>query len=257
VKTWVCACTCGLGILMLLRATVRGASSVAGERDRDTWVSLLATPLSGREILRGKWAGCVFGQRDLMFLLAAVWAVGVFTGSVNPLPLIPAAVLLAVYVAAFGWLGVSYSVPAKNSRAAIAKALPTALFLGGGYWLLAGCCCVGLSVGRTRGSEDLFEAVGGFLLGMTPPFVLAGLPALDGEVLRDALKHGRTLFGAMVVGAVCGGLGWRFFGYEWCENSCRAFAADSNRDADDIPVTRRPPPRRATPPDSSDTEDSS
>ena len=51
-------CLIGMG------TTICGASAIAGERDRDTWTSLVCTPLTVREILYGKWAGCVLGQKD-------------------------------------------------------------------------------------------------------------------------------------------------------------------------------------------------
>src|SRR5205814_729424 len=101
-----------------------GAGAIAGEKDRDTWTSLLATPLGTHEILVGKCYGCVFGQRDAMYLLAAVWAVGVLTMSVNPFAVALAAGALAIYLVAFAWLGIACSVTARNTRTAIARAVP-------------------------------------------------------------------------------------------------------------------------------------
>src|SRR5207302_1592169 len=49
-KAWVCAVTVLLGGLMMLRAAVRGAGAIAGERDRDTWTRLLATPPDPPEV---------------------------------------------------------------------------------------------------------------------------------------------------------------------------------------------------------------
>jgi ABC-type transport system involved in multi-copper enzyme maturation permease subunit len=254
-RNWVCGVTCGLGMLMLLRATARGASAVAGERDRDTWASLLATPLTAREILWGKWAGCVWGQRGLMYLLAGVWAVGLFTGSVNPFMLVPTVVALAAYLNGFAWLGLRYSVKARNSRVAIARAVPLAIFLGGGFWVILGCCAFG--IGNAGGGRQGFLYIGAFAAGITPPFVLAGAPAVDFEVLRDIGRHGEAMaaFSSLVCGGVLGALGWTLLAGFWSQEALSIFAKETNRRADELPQATPPipGPPRAGPPGSSGT----
>jgi hypothetical protein len=241
---WVCWVTGVLGPLMLLRATVRGAVSVAGERDRDTWVSLQTTPLTAREILDGKWAGCVWGQRGLMYLLAAVWLVGVVTFSVSPISLAFAAGALAVYLYAFAWLGVRISVRARNARVAISRAVPMAIFLGGGFWFVLGGCCLG--IGLRGGGGDGLAHVFAMIAGATPPFVLAGLPAVDAEFLHNVTRYGGGEFVSMMIGAV-GGLGlWRAGGWAWSGSAHAAAATDTNRDGELPPSFNPPPP--TTPP---------
>ena len=168
VKIWVCGSTGGLGVLMLLRATVRGASSVAAERDRDTWMTLIATPLTTAEILRGKWMGCVWGQRDMMYLLAGVWITGVLTNSVNPFFLALTALGLGVYLNAFAWVGIRLSIAAKNARVAIAWAVPQALILAGGFWIVIGCCLFGVALG---GAGEGVAHISSFFAGATPALV--------------------------------------------------------------------------------------
>jgi ABC-type transport system involved in multi-copper enzyme maturation permease subunit len=232
IRVWVCAVTGGLGSIMLLRATVRGAAALAGERDRDTWVSLLSTPLSTREILHGKWVGCILGQRGTMYLLAAVWAVGVLTGSVAALTLIPAGVALASYLTAFAWLGLRCSVTARNARVAIARAVPAAIFLGGGYWFFLGFCCFG--IGARGAGEAVAYATAG-VVGVTPPFVLGGLPALDSEVLHDMNRSRQaiSILATMMCSGVVGVAGWFFLGRMWAETTQTLFDAEANRTADD------------------------
>ena len=229
-QVWVCAVTCGLGIIMLLRATVRGASALAGERDRDTWVSLLSTPLSTREILHGKWAGCVWGQRGTMYLLVSVWAVGVFTGAVNPIPLVLVAVALGVYLTAFAWLGLRCSVTARNARVAIARAIPAAVFLGGGFWFFLGCCCVGM---RGAGDGEALAYVAAGISGVTPAFVLAGLPALDAEVLRTAHARGIATIATALCSCVVGLAGWFALAGGWRQQTLDLFDAEANRTGSD------------------------
>jgi ABC-type Na+ efflux pump permease subunit len=81
------------------------AKGVAGEREQDTWPGLLATPLTGREILRAKRAGAVWRVRLLPATLVGFWAIGLAAGSVHPLGFLAALTALAVsswFVAALG-----------------------------------------------------------------------------------------------------------------------------------------------------------
>ena len=81
------------------------ASSIAVEREEDTWVSLTSTPLTGWEILKGKVLGAVWAQRGFAFVPLGLWALGLATGAVHPLGLLGAVVAFAVVswmVAALG-----------------------------------------------------------------------------------------------------------------------------------------------------------
>jgi len=258
-KVWVCAVTCLLGILMMLRATVRGASSVAGERDRDTWVSLIGTPLTVREILRGKWQGCVWGQRDAMILLGVVWAIGVVTFSVSPLALLPTAIALAAYMNAFAWLGISCSAGARSSRVAIGQSIPLALLLAGGHWFILGCCCVG--VGRSAGS-DLISIPISAAAAATPALVLALAPAIDSQVLREMNREMWFLMPVFsaIVGYILGTLGWGWLAMFWADGARDKFAIAANRE-EEIPGARprrsRPAPQQPSQVENWNTEDSS
>jgi len=235
-QAWVCAVTCGLGVIMMLRATVRGAGAVAGERDRDTWVSLITTPLPTHDILHGKWLGCVLGQRDAIALLLAVWAVGVLTGSVAPLSLLLTAVALAAYLAAFAWLGIRSSVTARNTRLAVARALPTAIFLGGGYWFFLGCCCMGVGA---RGAGEGLAYLSAAVAGITPPAVLGGLPALDSEVFRNASSRSMGFLVTALLSAAAGVAGWLALANAWAESARHSFNVEANRNPSDPEFPRR------------------
>jgi hypothetical protein len=230
-KVWVCVVTGVLGMLMLLRAAVRGAGAVAGEKDKDTWGSLLGTPLSTHEILGGKCYGCVLGQRDAMYLLAAVWAVGVLTLSVNLISVALAAGALAVYLVAFAWLGICCSVTARNTRVAIARAVPLAILVGGGFWMVLGCFGACLGAGGGSGTGELLGHAGVFLLGFTPPVVLGGLPALDPKTIEDITRsnRGQSVLGSMACGGVFGIGAWVLLAIRLHEKARELFEREANR----------------------------
>jgi hypothetical protein len=81
------------------------AKSVTTERRRDTWLGLIATPLTGREILGSKMLGAILHGRETAYLLLGLWALGLASGAVHPLGFLAALTSLVVtggLAAAFG-----------------------------------------------------------------------------------------------------------------------------------------------------------
>ncbi|QEH37128.1 ABC-2 family transporter protein [Aquisphaera giovannonii] len=162
------------GARELLNATVRGAvtalyclagliisasaaTAFTGERERDTWISLIATPLERREIVLAKIAGAFWKSRWLLAGLLTALLVGLACGSVHPLGFLLAVGLTAFYLAFPAILGTYLSLRLKTSAGAIAATLGIVLFLNFGYLF----CCIPVAHG---GSEV-------FLAGVTPLFV--------------------------------------------------------------------------------------
>jgi ABC-type transport system involved in multi-copper enzyme maturation permease subunit len=135
------AVTRGLGTfiacLLLLGVAVRAAGSFSGERDRQTLVSLLCTPLRAREILGAKWLGSVLVGRLIWVYLLAIWLAALFTGGLHPaaLPLLVAAWFC--YAAFLASLGLYFSVVSRTSLRATVWTLVTVLGTCIGPWLLS------------------------------------------------------------------------------------------------------------------------
>jgi ABC-type transport system involved in multi-copper enzyme maturation permease subunit len=181
-NVWCRVATGILGLLVMLAAALRGAGCVSGERDKDTWISLISTPLTAWEMLRGKWLGCVLGLRRAYVVMALVWGTALLVGAVDP-PMILATILYtAVYVSAFSWLGILCSITARTTLIATVRALMATLFLAGGFWLVIGlCCAMPLSIVFRGPSGRWMDDVAQVLLGGTPPFVLGWMPLMDYE----------------------------------------------------------------------------
>ena len=93
--------------LWLLAVAGASASAVTLEREHDTWDSLIATRLSGWEIIRGKVVGAIWGLRGFGGLLSLFWLVGLAAGAVHPLGLVLALLIVAVltwFVASLGFM---------------------------------------------------------------------------------------------------------------------------------------------------------
>ncbi|MGO9114775.1 MAG: ABC transporter permease subunit [Thermoguttaceae bacterium] len=153
---------CGLVLL-----TARAAGSITSEKERDSWVSLISTPLDAGQIVKAKILGSLWSLRGLVPFLAVVW--------LPALALRPACFWgvafslldLGILAAFTATLGTYCSLCSKTTLRAMGAALGTAIVLGGGYLM---CCCPVMSLGPgPRSSED------GLALGLAPcmPFLLS------------------------------------------------------------------------------------
>lgn len=125
--------TLSVGFTLCFGLLVAGMAveSITNERTRDTWAGLLATPLSGAEILRGKRRGVLWRLRWGVFMLAAMWAVGLAAGAVHPVGVLAAGVAFAVstaFVIALGTdVGCRLKVPARASSVVLLVVLGMSL----------------------------------------------------------------------------------------------------------------------------------
>jgi hypothetical protein len=104
-------------IYLFCAVTIAGAAaaSITTEHEDDTWLSLTATDLTGREIVLAKLFGSLWRARRLALVLLLFVIAGVASGSLHYLSL-PA---LALAVAAYGWfaaaLGIWISIQLRST----------------------------------------------------------------------------------------------------------------------------------------------
>jgi hypothetical protein len=120
------AAICYLCLFML---AVAASESIATERERDTWLGVIATPLSGTEILRAKILGAVWRIRDCIGVLIALWIVGLLAGALHPLGFIAAVLSLGTSIAFFAAWGVYVSLWASTRASAANQTFPIALLI--------------------------------------------------------------------------------------------------------------------------------
>jgi ABC-type transport system involved in multi-copper enzyme maturation permease subunit len=119
--------------LWLLAVAGASATSVAGERERDTWTGLIATPLEGWEILRGKAIGAVWGLRGFRALVGLFWLVALAAGGVHPLGLLLALLTVLVLTWFVAAVGTYASLTARSSSRAVTASIVVLALLNGGY----------------------------------------------------------------------------------------------------------------------------
>jgi hypothetical protein len=73
-----------LGLIAVVGGPILTAGAVAGERQRQTWELLLATPLSGQEIVRGKVGAAMAFMLLLALCTLPVMSLGLLLGGLSP-----------------------------------------------------------------------------------------------------------------------------------------------------------------------------
>ena len=117
--------TGGLMFLWLISLGTASAASIALEREQDTWLSLLATPLDGMEILRGKMLGPLRATAPLALPILLLWLVGLAAGSIHPLGLGLAFLGFCLFTWAVVALGTFASLQARTAWQAQGVVLAT------------------------------------------------------------------------------------------------------------------------------------
>jgi ABC-type transport system involved in multi-copper enzyme maturation permease subunit len=73
------------------------AAGIAGEREQDTWISLLSTPLEGREILSGKMLGPIRATLPFAITLAILLLDGLVVGAIHPIGILSGVTCAALF----------------------------------------------------------------------------------------------------------------------------------------------------------------
>lgn len=116
--------------MFMLLSSCYAAESIITERERDTWSGLLATPLTGREILQGKVLGSLWRNRWYLGLMAGTWTVALVAGAVHPIGFAASLFGLAVTAWFFSVLGVYASLRCHNRESATNLAAFPPVMLG-------------------------------------------------------------------------------------------------------------------------------
>ncbi len=136
------------------------SAAVTSEKEEDTWLSLVATPLEGREVLIAKMVGAAWSQRAVGATLLGLWFVGVATGAVHPLGMVVVVVEFAIFTWFIAALGVSLSLHSRNTTRATVAVVAILLVINGGYLM----CCIPMGPGTVA-----------VALGCTPMILVASL----------------------------------------------------------------------------------
>jgi ABC-type transport system involved in multi-copper enzyme maturation permease subunit len=116
-----------LAFFGMLAVAAASATTLTGEREQDTWISLATTLLNPGEVILAKQYGAIWSAHWIGLAMVISWGLGLLMGALHPLGVLAATAI----VAATAWLiaaaGILASSIAKNSTRALAF---TFVFLG-------------------------------------------------------------------------------------------------------------------------------
>ncbi|MFO0834376.1 MAG: ABC transporter permease subunit [Phycisphaerales bacterium] len=125
-------------ILSLILATAGSAGSVNGEREARTWDVLLTTGLSARQIVMGKFVGCVKRQFFVPIVILLQQVYSVLAGDLNPFGVLLHFVILMPAIGFLSATGVWLSMKFRRPTTAAVFNLVLAMALWGGLPAMAG-----------------------------------------------------------------------------------------------------------------------
>lgn len=128
---------CAGSLVAWLLSSVRAASSIAVERDKDTWTTLLASDFTASEILVGKYIGALKPLAAYLALFLAVAPFAIAADALAPLAVVPLVLLPVPVGATAASIGLFQSLRSKSNARAIFNTVGIlSIFLGVGHLFL-------------------------------------------------------------------------------------------------------------------------
>ena len=180
INAWVRQVGIAVACLTILGVAIRAASSVSGEREQETFESLLASPVSVSQICLAKWVGSLWSVRWGFLWLCLVWMLGILMGGLNWVVLPWLVLCWFVYAAFFASLGLWFSARTARTLPATVWTLSATVALSVGQllpWLLIGMPAMYMSGAWNLQSTTLaLRHLALFqVYGMTPPLAFGWL----------------------------------------------------------------------------------
>ena len=115
--------TCSILFMLALVSSGIAIELIVTERAKDTWNSLLATPLSAHHILLGKLRAAIWRLRGLGMIMFFLWTLGLLSGAIHPLGLLVTVLLTVTSTSLFIVFGLRAAVRAPDHSTAYGGAL--------------------------------------------------------------------------------------------------------------------------------------
>lgn len=109
--------------LIVLLITSNAAGSITGEKERDTWITLMSTPIEGSEIVRAKLLAVLYSMRYWYAMILLCWGL---TAIFRPLSLFVLPFVIAIHLISAMFaacVGLRCSLQAKTSLKSMGTAL--------------------------------------------------------------------------------------------------------------------------------------
>ncbi len=125
------------GVFYVICTLANTTQSLEREQRRDTWFGLVATPLTGWEILRAKMIASLERSGKGGLILVGLWTTGLLSGAIHPIGYIAALAWLSVLSVVFGSLGLNLQLKEISRKITGSRSLePLVLLKSVGLLLL-------------------------------------------------------------------------------------------------------------------------
>ena len=121
--------TVPIAMILVLAMPSTASEILTRERAKETWTSLLATPLTGREIVRATILASVWRLREFLSIILALWTLGLIAGAIHPLGYLISLMMLAASIGLLSTWGVLAALRTKDQSRAVAQSLNLTLGL--------------------------------------------------------------------------------------------------------------------------------
>ncbi|MCS6978342.1 MAG: ABC transporter permease subunit [Gemmatales bacterium] len=193
--------------LIWLVTAIRASYSINIEREKQTLDSLLATLLTEREIIYGKWLGSMAYARWLVGILLIVWFFDVCSGVLHPLGLLASAAAFIIFLGLFTSIGLFCGTIVRSSLGAGLLTTLVTLFVLGGHYFITGPLLIVFTANAGPSGDYIIMP----FLSITPTLVMVFAhlngweldlsgpqPVADGRLYMAACCIGATLLWAVV-----------------------------------------------------------
>ena len=168
-----------LHLMLLYVLMLETAGRILAEKESDTWLTLLSTPLEPQEILAGKVVGTLANWRVAIGFLWITWAAGVACGAISLLGLMLAMVVWLVHAMLIFGLGLRYGLTSQSFQSAALKCV--------GAWLVL---------------EFFIPFFSLFLLSDTPGGTQPTMAAVGVLVIHEAELNNSVMPGILMMGLI-------------------------------------------------------
>jgi hypothetical protein len=182
--------------LMLLLVTSNAAGAITSEREKDTWITLICTPVEGRDVIRAKILATLYGVRYWYALIVVTW---ILTACFRPTFLFVVPVIVAVHAGCALFtasLGVRCSLQASTSLKSMGLALAIVV-VGVSIAPLMG---LGFAAIVVRGDSDVM----GFLFPSSLPVLFSAPHPLINSIFAEHGSAGRAASFVIGICLSCG-----------------------------------------------------
>jgi len=203
INVWVRIAGTIVACLLLLSVAVRASTAIVGERERQTFDSLLTTPLESDTMLHAKWLGSVMTVRLGWVWLALIWLPALFIGGVHlvALPMFLAAWF--IYAAFCAVLGLWFSMVCRTSLQATVSTVGVIVALTVAHWFIWMICG---PLFFFAGGGDLGFFILKLQVGLTPPLAL-GFLAFVPDDFSSPSNEMAELIGFCIAGLIAWAVG--------------------------------------------------